>query len=152
MQTILKRGEAAPRVRSAGLSVAIVAGASIAATSSFIVPNPALAACGGASHAAGVHASTGGTHSTTGIAAPSRAGGGGSGSLGCANGSSAAGLRGLPTAASGRVIEAGVVHTARRETPARTAPARQETRARTAPQRTTNATAHLHTVRPAHRG
>ena len=140
MQTNLKRGKAASRVRSAGLSVAIVAGASIVATFSFFVPNPALAACGGASHTAGVHTSTGsgGAHTATGIAAPSGAGGGGGGSLGCANGSSATGFRGLPTAASGRVVEGGA-HVARSETHARTAT------------RTTNATAHLHMVRPAHR-
>ena len=46
MQTNLKRGKAASRVRSVGLSVAIVASASIVATFSFFVPNPALAACG----------------------------------------------------------------------------------------------------------
>jgi hypothetical protein len=50
-------------------------------------------------------------------------------------------LRGLPTAASGRVVEGGVAHAAR-----------SETHARTAPTRTTNATAHVHTVKPAHRG
>jgi hypothetical protein len=141
MQTNLKRGKAASRVRSASLSVAILASASIVATFSFFVPNPALAACG-ASHPAGVHTSTGagGTHAATGIAAPSGAGGGGGGSLGCANGSSATALRGLPTAASGRVVEGGAAHAAR-----------SETRARTAPSRTTNATAHLHTIKPAHR-
>jgi hypothetical protein len=143
MQTNLKRGKAASRVRSAELSVAIVAGASIVATFSFFVPNPALAACG-ASRPAGVHtasASTG-AHTATSIAAPSGASSGsGGGSLGCANGSSATALRGLPTAASGRVVEGGVAHAAR-----------AETHARTAPRRTTNATAHLHTVRPAHRG
>jgi hypothetical protein len=141
MQTILKRGSAASRVRSAGLSVAIVAGASIVATFSFFVPNSALAACG-ASHSAGVHTASAntGAHTATSIAAPSGASSGGGGSLGCANGSSATRLRGLPTAASGRVAEGGA-HAAR--------PA---THARTAPTRATNATAHLHTVRPAHRG
>ena len=142
MQTNLKRGKAASGVRSAGLSVAIVASTAIVVTFSFFVPNPALAACG-ASRPAGVHtgsASTG-LHTATGIAAPSGASsGGGGGSLGCANGSSAPALRGLPTAASGRVVEGGA-HAAR-----------SETHARTAPTRTTNATAHLHTVRPAHRG
>jgi hypothetical protein len=142
MQANLKRGKAASRVRSAGLSVAILAGATIVTTSSFVVQNPALAACG-ASRSTGVHTSTGGggTHTATSIAASSGASsGGGGGSLGCANGSSATGLRGLPTAASGRVVEGGAAHVARRET-----------RARTAPARATNATAHLHTVRPAHR-
>jgi hypothetical protein len=141
MQTILKRGSAASHVRSAGLSVAIVAGASIVATFSFFIPNSALAACG-ASHSAGVHTASAntGAHTATSIAAPSGASSGG-GSLGCANGSSATGLRGLPTAASGRVVEGGVAHAAR-----------SETHARTAPTRTTNATAHVHTVKPAHRG
>jgi hypothetical protein len=143
MQTILKRGSAASRVRSAGLSVAIVASASIVATFSFFVPNSALAACG-ASHPAGVHTASAntGAHTATSIASPPRAGGGGGGgSLGCANGSSARGLRGLPTAASGRVAEGGA-HAARPATHARTAPTT----------RTTNAGAHLHTVKPAHRG
>jgi hypothetical protein len=143
MQINLKRGKAALRARSAGLSVAIFASASIVATFSFFVPNPALAACGGASHSAGVHtasASTG-AHTATGIAASSSGAskGGGGGSLGCANGNSAAALRSLPTAASGRVVEAGAAHAAR--------PA---THAKAAPTRTTNASAHLHTVKPAH--
>ena len=47
MQTNLKRGKAASRMRGVGLSVAIVASASIVATFSFFVPSPALAACGG---------------------------------------------------------------------------------------------------------
>jgi hypothetical protein len=135
MQTNLKRGKAGSRVRGAGLSVAIVASASIVATF------PAVAACGG-THIAGAHAAStgnGGMHTTTSIAPSSGASsGGGSGSLGCANGSSGTALRGLQTAASGRVTEGG-------------AAARRETHARTAPTRTTNATAHLHTVRPAHR-
>jgi hypothetical protein len=138
MQTNLKRGKAASRARSAGLSVAIVASASIVAAFSFFVPNPALAACG-PSHTQGVHgasASGGSVHAATGIAAPSGVGGGGGGSLGCANGSSASGSRGLPTSASGRVVEAGA-HAGRRETHARPAPTR------------TNVTAH--TIRPAHR-
>ena len=143
MQTILKRGSAASRVRSPGLFVVILAGASIVATFSFFIPNSALAACG-ASHSAGVHTGSAntGAHTATSIAAPSGAssgGGGGGGSLGCANGSSATGLRGLPTAASGRVAQGGAHG------------ARPATHARTAPSRTTNAAAHLHTVKPAHR-
>jgi hypothetical protein len=142
MQTILKRGSAASRVRSAGLSVAIVAGASIVATFSFFVPNSALAACS-ASHSAGVHTASAntGAHTATSIAAPSGASSAGGGSLGCATESSATGLRGLPTAASGKVVEGGA-HAARPATHARTAPTT----------RSTNATAHLHTVKPAHRG
>ena len=138
MQTILKRGKAASRVRSGGLSVAIVASASIVAAFSFFVPNGALAGCGassGGSHPASAHT---GAYTATSIAPSSGASsGGGGGSLGCANGSSAPALRGLPTAASGRVVEGG--NAGRRETHARTAT------------RTTNATAHLHTVKPAHR-
>jgi hypothetical protein len=48
------------------------------------------------------------------------------------------GLRGLQTAASGKVVEGGNA-------------GRRETHARTALTRTTNATPHLHMVRPAHR-
>jgi hypothetical protein len=136
MQTNLKRGKAALRARSAGLSVALVAGASIVATFSFLVPNPAQAGCG-VPHTTGSHAApsgAAGVHNTTGISAPSGGGGGGGvGSSGCA--SSATPLRGLTTAASGRVTEGGAV--GRRETHTRTAP-------------TTNATAHLRTVKPAH--
>ena len=139
MQTNLKRGIIASRVRRAGLSVAILASASIVGTFSFFVPNPALAACG--THMSGTHAaSTGnaGMHTTTSIAPSSGASSGGGSSSGCATGGSATPLRGLPTAASGRVVEGGVAHAAR-----------SETHARTAPTRTTNATAHA--VRPAHR-
>jgi hypothetical protein len=138
MQTNLRRGKAASRARSAALSVAIAASASIVATFSFFVPSPALAGCGG-THISGAHAASagnGGMHTATSIAAPS---GGGGGSLGCANGSSAMALRGLPTAASGRVVEGGTA-------------GRREAHTRTAPTRTNNTTAHLHTVRPAHRG
>jgi hypothetical protein len=141
MQTNLKRGEAALPVRSVGLCVAIAASASIVATFSFFVSSPALAACG-ASHPAGVHMASAntGAHTATSIAVPSGVGGGGVGSLGCANGSSATALRGLPMVASGRVVEASG-HAAH-----------PVTHAKTAPTRTTNATAHLHTVKPAHRG
>jgi hypothetical protein len=138
MQPNLKRGNAASRVRSAGLSVAIVASASIVATFSFFAPNPALAACG-ASHSAGVR--TGnytGAHTATSIAAPSGAGGGGGNSLGCANGSSATGWRGLQTAASGRVVEGGNL-------------GRRETHARTAPTRSANAAAHMRAFGHGHR-
>jgi hypothetical protein len=142
MQTNLRRGKAASRARSAALSVAIAASASIVATFSFFVPSPALAAPCGGTHISGAHgasAGNGGMHTATSIAAPSGGGGGGGGSLGCANGSSAMALRGLPTAASGRVVEGGTA-------------GRREAHTRTAPTRTNNTTAHLHTVRPAHRG
>ena len=143
MQAKLERGKAAFRRGSVGLSVAILAGAPLIAALALFTPDRALAACG-ASRPAGVHAAGGGgggIHVATGIAAPSGGGGGGGGSLGCANGSSASALRGLPTAASGRVVETGA-HAAGRPTP----------RARTATTRTSNASAHLHAVRPAHRG
>ena len=140
MQTILKRGKAASRARSAGLSLAIVASAWIVATFSFLVPNPAQAGCG-APHITGSHAASSGAsgvHATTGISAHSGGGGGGGGlgSGGCPNGGSAAPLRGL-TAASGRVIERGAV-------------GRREAHTRTGPTQTFNAAAHLHTVKPLH--
>jgi hypothetical protein len=140
MQTKLERGKAAFRIRSVGLSAVILAGAPLIAVAALCAPEQAFAACG-VSHPAGVRTSTGsgGTHATTGIAAPS-GGGGGVGSLGCANGSSAPALRGLPVASSGRVIETGA-HAGR-----------TENHVRTAPTKSTNATAHLHTVKPAHRG
>jgi hypothetical protein len=130
MQTNLKCGNAAFRTRTIGLSVAILAGATL----SLAAPERALAACGGSSHPAGIHAAaagSGGVHAATGIAAPS-GGGGGSGTLGCAGGSSASALRGLPTATSGRVMETGA-HAAR-----------NETHARTATTRTANAGVHMH--------
>ena len=134
MQAKLERGKAAFRMHGVGLSVAILANATL----SLSTPDRALAACGGSSHPAGVHAAGGGTagvHVATGIAAPSGVGGGGGGSLGCPGGSSASPLRGLQTAASGRVVEPGV-----------RAATRTETHARDATTRTTNATAHLRTV------
>jgi len=120
MQADLKRGNAAFRMRRVGLSVAVLAGAAL----SLSAPDRALAACGGSSHPAGVHAAGGGggVHVATRTAATS-SGSGGSGSLGCAGGSSASALRGLPTATSGRVMETGV-HAARNETHARTATTR----------------------------
>jgi hypothetical protein len=132
MQADLKRGKAAFRMRSVGLSVAILA----SATLSLSAPDRALAACGGSSRPAGVHAAGGGAagvHVATGIAAPS-GGGGGGGSLGCAGGSSASALHGLPVASSGRVVQTGA-HAAR-----------AASHARTATTRTTNASAHLHAV------
>jgi hypothetical protein len=137
MQTNLKRGNAAFRIRGVGLSVAILA----SATLSLSAPERALAACGGSSHPAGVHAATagsGGVHVATGIAASSGSGGGG-GSLGCAGGSSASALRGLPVASSGRVVETGA-HASR-----------SETHARTATTRTANAGVHMHAFGHAHR-
>jgi hypothetical protein len=141
MQADLRRGEGASGLRGAGRLVAILAGAPLIAMLTLCAPDQTLAACGGAGRPAGVHAAASGggsVHAATGIAAPS-GGGSGGGSLGCANGSSASGLRGLPVAASGRVVEGGAhrAHTA--------------SRVRTAPTRTGNASAHLHGVRPGHR-
>jgi hypothetical protein len=132
MQADIKRGNAAFRIRGVGLSVAILA----SATLSLSAPERALAACGGSSRPAGVHAAAaggGGVHAATGIAAPS-GGGGGGGSLGCAGGSSASALHGLPVASSGRVVQTGA-HAAR-----------TASHARTATTRTTNASAHLRAV------
>ena len=142
MQAKLKRGAAASHSRSVGLSIAIFAGVPLIAALTLGAPDRALAACGASSHPAGIHAAGGGgggVHVATGIAAPSGGGGGGGGSLGCAGGSSASALRGLPTASSGRVVETGA-HAAR-----------TESHARTATTRTANAAAHMHGVGHAHR-
>ena len=136
MQAKLEHGKAAYRMCSVRLPVAIFTGVPLIAALAFLAPESALAACG-ASHPAGVHAATAssGVHAAT--RTPATAGGGGVGTLGCANGASASALHGLPVAASGRVIETGAhasratTHTARR---------------------TTNASAHLPAVRPAHHG
>lgn len=136
MQAKLVRGKAAFHIRTIGLSVSIVVGA---AAFCFLAPNPALASCGG-THISGAHAASagnGGIHTTTSIGAPTGVGGGG-GTLGCANGSSAAAFHGLPVASSGRVVEA-TAHAARPAMHARAATT------------TTNVSAHLHAVRPAHR-
>jgi hypothetical protein len=136
MQANLKRGKVAFRMRGVGLSAAILA----SATLSLSAPDRALAACGTSSHPAGVHTGVGsGVHVATSTVATSGGSGGGGGSLGCANGSSASGLRGLPTAASGRVVQPGA-HAAR-----------TETHARTATTRTTNVSAHLRAIGPGHR-
>jgi len=134
MQGKLERGKAAFHAQSAGSSVAILAGASLIAALTLGAPDRALAACGASSHPSGVHTGVGGgVHAATSTVARS-GGSGGGGSLGCPGGSSASGLRGLQTAASGRVVEPGV------------RAARTETHARNATTRTTNATAHLRTV------
>ncbi len=133
MQADLNGGKAAFRMRSVGLSVAILAGATL----SLAAPDRALAACG-TSHPAGVHAAgsgAGGSHAATSTVATSGGSGGGSGTLGCAGGSSGSAMRGLPTTSSGRVVEVGA-H----------AGARTEIHARNAATRTTSATAHLHAV------
>ena len=136
MQGKLERGKAAFHTRSIG-SLAILAGASLIAALTLGAPDRALAACGGASsHSSGVHTGVGGgVHAATSTAATSS----GSGTLGCAGGSSASALRGLPTTISGRVVETGA-HAA----------SRTASSARTATTRTTNASAHLHTVRSPH--
>jgi hypothetical protein len=137
MQTKLKRWEAAFRMRRAGLSVAVLTAAPIlAAALVTCAPNQAYAGCG-VSHPSGVHANRGGggVHVATSTAAAS--GGGGTAS-GCSTGASVTAAQGLATAASGRVVETGA-HAAR-----------TANHVRTAPTRTTNATAHLRAVRPAH--
>jgi hypothetical protein len=142
MQAKLKRGEAASRTRSVGLSIAIFAGAPLIAALTLGAPDRALAACGASSHPAGIHAAgggSGGVHVATGIAAPSRGGGGGGASSGCPTGGSAGAVHGLTTAASGRVVEPGV------------RAARTETHARTATTRTKNVSAHLRAIGPGHR-
>jgi hypothetical protein len=135
MQAKIKRGKAPFRMHGVGLSVAILA----SATLSFSAPERALASCGTASHPAHAAATgNGGTHVATSIAAPSGGSGGGGGSLGCAGGSSASAPHGLQTAASGRVVEPGV------------RAARTEAHARNATTRTANAAA-MHGVGHAHR-
>jgi hypothetical protein len=139
MQANLERGKAASGVRSVG-RFAILAAVPLIATFALCAPDRAFAACG-ASYPAGAHAAAsggGGVHAATSIAAPSGGGGGGGGSLGCPNGSSASALHGLPTATSGRVVEAG----------ARSG-AHMALHPRNAATRGTNTTAHA--VRPAHR-
>ena len=136
MQAKLERGKAAFRMHGVGLSVAILA----SATLSLSAPDRALASCGTASHPAHAATTSGGSvHTATSIAAPSGGSGGGGGSLGCAGGSSASAPHGLQTAASGRVLEPGV------------RAARTETHARTATTRTANAAAQMHGVGHAHR-
>jgi hypothetical protein len=135
MQAKLERGKAAFRMHGVGLSVVILA----SATLSLSAPDRALAACGASSHTAGVHTGVGsGAHVATSTVATSGGSGGGSGTLGCAGGSSASAPHGLQTAASGRVVEPGM------------RAARTETHARTATTRTTGAAAHLRTVAPGH--
>ena len=136
MQAKLERGKAAFRMHGVGLSVAILA----SATLSLSAPDRALASCGTASHPAHAATTSGGSvHTATSIAAPSGGSGGGGGSLGCAGGSSASAPHGLQTAASGRVLEPGV------------RAARTETHARTATTRTANAATQMRGVGHAHR-
>ena len=131
MQAKLERGKAAFHMKGVGLSVAILA----SATLSLAAPDRALAACGAASHPAHAAATgAGGTHAATSTVATSGGSGGGSGTLGCAGGSSGSAMRGLPVASSGRVLEPGA-HAAR-----------TETHARNAATRTPGATAHLRSV------
>jgi hypothetical protein len=140
MQPNLERGKAASGARSAGRFVAILAGVPLIAILTLSASGPALAGPCGASRPAHAPAASGGSvHTTTSIAAPS-GGSGGSGNLGCANGSSSASpLRGLPTTASGKVVENGVhapVHTA--------------IHTRTTTTSATNTSAHLRGVKPPH--
>src|SRR5271170_3406697 len=119
MPAKLERGKAAFGMHGVGLSVAILA----SATLSLSAPDRALAACGTGSHIAGVHAAgsgSGGSHAATSTVARSGGSGGGSGTLGCAGGSSGSAMRGLPVASSGRVLEpGGHAHAARTDSHAR---------------------------------
>ncbi len=154
MQANFKRGKVASGVRSVGRSVAILAGVPLIATLAFGAPNVALAACG-ASAPAGIHAAGGGggggggVHVATSRVATS-SGGGGGGSSGCPTGASAPALRGLPVAASGRVIETGGQAAGHTTTYARTAAtmtATRRTAATTPAMRTANVGVHLPAVR-----
>ena len=141
MQANLDRGKAALGARSAGRFIAILAGVPLLATLALSAPDSALAACG-ASRPAGTHAaasSGGSVHTATGTAPSGGGSGGGVGSLGCANGSSASALHGLATAPSGRVVERG----------ARPA-ARAAVHPRTAATRTANTSTHPRGVRRPH--
>jgi hypothetical protein len=134
-----ERGRAASGAHSVARFVAIFAGVPLIAILALSAPDRALAACG-STKPAGVHSTTGsGVHTAT-SKPPTSGSGGGSGTLGCANGSSASALHGLPTAASGKVVE-GVAATAHMTT--RTATTRTTNR-------TTNSGAQLRGVKPPH--
>ena len=91
MPAKLERGKAAFRMHGVGLSVAILA----SATLSLSAPDRALAACGSGSHPAHAPSISGGSvHTATSIAAPSGGSGGGGGSLGCAGGRAPSLMRG----------------------------------------------------------
>jgi hypothetical protein len=138
MQTKLERGKAALRARGLGLSVAVLA----SVTLSLSFPHRALAACGGSSRPASVHAAgsgAAGVHVASTTVARSSGGSGGGGTLGCAGGSVASALHGLPVASSGRVVETGA-HAARAESHARAGAAR-----------TANAGVHMHAFGHGHR-
>ena len=140
MQANLRLNKIAPSTRGVGRLIGTLAGLPLLATLAFCAPDRALAACG-ASHPAGVHAAaTGasGVHVATSRTATTSVGSVGGGTLGCPSGSSAAALRGLPAATSGRVIESGA-HTAHAATTARHAATK-----------TTNASAHLRAVKSPH--
>jgi hypothetical protein len=122
MQMMLGRGKAALGARGAWLCFAIFA----SAASSLAFPHQALAACGGSSRPAGVHAAgsgSAGVHVASTTVTRSSGASGGGGTLGCAGGSVAAALHGLPVASSGRVVQPGA-HAAHAETHARTATTR----------------------------
>jgi hypothetical protein len=131
-------GKAAFRMRGIGLSIAVLAGATLL----LFAPDKALATCGGSSRPAGVHAAgggSGGVHVASTTVARSSGGSAGGGNLGCAGGSSASAMHGLPVASSGRVVETGA-HSAR-----------TESHTRTATTRTANAGVHMHAIGHGHR-
>ena len=137
MQGNLGHASAASDGRAAN-RLALFAGVPLIAALAFSTPSLALAACG-ASHPAGVHTATAKTGVNTATSAVKTSAGGGSGTLGCANGASAPAPHGLSIASSGRVIE-GRAHPA----------AHAATHARTGATKTANASAHLRGVKPAH--
>ena len=111
MQAKLERGKAAFRMHGVGLSVVILAGATL----SLSAPDRAQAACGASSHPAHAAATGGGgVHVATSTVAASGGSGGGA-SSGCPTGGNTSAVHGLATAASGRVVETGAVHAARPE-------------------------------------
>jgi hypothetical protein len=138
MQTKLRRGRAAFRVRRVSMAVAILAAVPLIAA--LTTPNQAFAGCG-VSHPSGLHvasatASTG-VHTSTAISAASVGGGTASG---CSTGASASAVSGLRTTGSGRVVEMGGGHAGR-----------TENHVRTATTRTTNTAAHFHAFGAGHR-
>jgi hypothetical protein len=145
MQANFEHCKAASGPRSARPFIAILASVPLIATLALCAPDRALAVCGAATHPAG--GGGGGIHTGVGGGAHPAGGGGGvsgGGGGGCSSGSSALGLRGLPMAASGRVLAGGVPE--RTATTKRTASTSTATRA--APTRVANAGAHFGGVRP----
>jgi hypothetical protein len=129
---------------------AAILGVPVIATLALSAPDRALAGCGASAPAVAHPAAVGGgsVHSGGGGGGVHSGGGSGGGGGGCPNGASALHglpLHGLPMAASGRVVEAGMRSAVHTGTDARTATTKTATRA--APTRIANASAHLGGVR-----